>query len=385
MRAMNKYKWLGVFVIGTIFVQSCQTVDFPEPTNQGQAEPQFLFEGNVNGESINWIAGNENYFMETMTSKDNNGVYNFIGHLKEKGCSGTCPKSLKFIIKDAGPAVSTSNVNINEVLRNGALNLTSDEIQDSLAIKIKSKLPESFEHVLILNDKQFEDLAAEGQYVVGPIKDDFEVILRGEHKRGIMNYQLTQPLVLGQDRQKRLRAQLKVNGRKIKILLNILPANDRTKITWFIGENGEILADGNMLELETVPMGRVQAKVQFDNGQFASFIVIFKESFSASDIQNEAFEFQLDYEPVKVEHKNPKQLKTIEIQYFDAIGNLFSSLNAKQGQDQYFKIQEVEEFLTNAMDQKTRKISFEMNVLVKDDKLEELLIDGSGTFAVAYQ
>lgn len=77
--------------------------------------PVFEFTGTVNSSSVNLQAGANDYYMFTSYAPDMNGVYDFIGELRDKNCTSNCSNSLKISIKDYRP-YSTNPTSIDSLI-----------------------------------------------------------------------------------------------------------------------------------------------------------------------------------------------------------------------------------------------------------------------------
>ncbi len=57
------------------------------------------FTAMIGNKAVSLSAGVNNYYMYSSYSQDSSGIYNFLGELKQTGCSN-CPNSLKIQIND---------------------------------------------------------------------------------------------------------------------------------------------------------------------------------------------------------------------------------------------------------------------------------------------
>jgi PKD repeat protein len=78
----------------------------------------FYFNGKINGSPVDIEADGNNYYMYSSYRLDGNGVYDFIGELKNYGCVSNCTNSLKIYIKDYRP-YSVAPTNIDSSLSPG--------------------------------------------------------------------------------------------------------------------------------------------------------------------------------------------------------------------------------------------------------------------------
>ncbi len=379
---MNQY--ISLTIVAVLVFPACQTVDFPEPTATGSDTPQFLFEGSAGGEPINWAAGESNYYMHTDYAKDPNGVYSFVGQLKQEGCNDPCPNSLSLRIKDVAVATSVSAVNINEALKVGTLNYTNEKVEDSIRINFRDNQlhREHFEYSFMIGDQVIPD----------PIKNDASLItiprfgkdallsITGKHQDNLFEYSLTQPIYPIGDRRKRLKVMVKTNGRKFQVVLIPTPENQVESINWNNNTNNK-----REIVLEELPTTRnLKAEVKYSDGKITTFSIHFKEGISFAQLANVDFTFSLDFIPKVIEAGNVKQFRTSEIIYYDSSGKQYSSLKARQSVTSVFRISESESFNQNGNGDKTRKIKFEINTHLGNADGEIIEFVGAGIFALAY-
>lgn len=381
-KLLNQYILLAALAV--FMFSACQTVDFPEPSASGSDTPQFLFEGTAGGEPIDWAAGESNYFMHTDYNKDPNGVYSFIGILKQEGCSDPCPNSLSLKIKDVAVATSVSAVNINQALKVGTLNYTNEKVEDSIRINFRNNHlhRDHFEYNFMIGDKPIDD----------PIKNDATIItiprigenavfsITGKHRDNLFTYTLTQPLYPIGEVRKRLRVMVKANARKLQVMLIPTPDKQVESITW----NNNANENKKSIVLEELPIRNLKAEVKYQDGKITTFSIQFKEGIEFDDIANVDFSFELDFAPKVVEATNVKQFRTTEIIYIDSNGKPYSSLKARQSATSVFRISESESFNQNGNGDKTRKIKFEINTNLGNADGEVIEFVGEGIFALAY-
>lgn len=109
-----KKLFFAIIALFLVTVESCQKED-PQPFNPATAgsSSNFVIQGTIDGKPINISAGSDNYFMATSYELDSNGVYDFIGVLRPRLCTGKCANSLKIAIKDYQLASLSSNVAVD--------------------------------------------------------------------------------------------------------------------------------------------------------------------------------------------------------------------------------------------------------------------------------
>jgi len=102
-------KYIIIIASFCVFI-SCKKKDPVETTEP----PVFSFSGKINGNSINYASGINDYYMSSSYNTDINNVREFSGELKIKNCTGICSNSLKIKIKNyrdlSGPPTSIDSL-----------------------------------------------------------------------------------------------------------------------------------------------------------------------------------------------------------------------------------------------------------------------------------
>ena len=76
---------------------------------------------------------------------------------------------------------------------------------------------------------------------------------------------------------------------------------------------------------------------------------------------------------------------SVEIEYIDANGTVFSSFNGPQGTEAYFNITDFTDYIPNAFGNQTKAINVEYNCLLYDDQGNTMhLTDGKARIAIGY-
>ncbi len=107
---MNGLKGLFLFLI-CIFL-SCGKTELPTPI---VGEPIFFFDGQLGGVAKKINAGDNDFYLFTEFSKDDDSVFSFTGRLAklEQNCPDTCAEQLVISIRDFEQNISNVVSNIN--------------------------------------------------------------------------------------------------------------------------------------------------------------------------------------------------------------------------------------------------------------------------------
>lgn len=103
------YISLIILVLG-----SCKKVDLQPPV---QNNPVFSVDAILNNDSLNWGAGNDNFYMFTEFSKDSFNVYTMTGRLaKDTGCISNCEEYLSISFRSSYATSTINQFDIDQAL-----------------------------------------------------------------------------------------------------------------------------------------------------------------------------------------------------------------------------------------------------------------------------
>lgn len=333
---------LSLLMIIWFGLEGCQTIDFPEPSTT--TKPQFFAEGLLNGQPWTIVAGQNNYFMDGYFEKDNQNIYSFKAYLRPQNCSVNCPNSLSLYLRDHQPVNGLPLINTS--LAPGRRQVSS-ESKDSIRFLIRHNIEcrktgdSTAASVLwMLNEKTFRelpDLTFEANE-----KNTLGLIIR--HVNGV-TVTLSQKLSSESNGRIQVRIVGSANGYKLTVISLDEQKNPIKTIAW---SNGKMTPEVEFERLPTV----VNSQIVLANGNQIQLIietpanVTFNGALCAIDYVSEA---------VPVKRQTTQPLSTVEINFYDGQGKLFSSKYAPpNGQ---FTIEGVEEFTTNAAGYKTKKVT----------------------------
>ncbi|GIV26699.1 MAG: hypothetical protein KatS3mg027_0513 [Bacteroidia bacterium] len=114
MILLRKNNYLLLFIALIIF--SCKKKDIENnPPTISNSNPEFYFNGTINGQILILEAGKNNYYLYTDCNYDNSiTTYVFSGEFKPSNCT-TCPNSLKISITDDTTIANSSPSHINNL------------------------------------------------------------------------------------------------------------------------------------------------------------------------------------------------------------------------------------------------------------------------------
>lgn len=111
-----------------------------EPYFQPGNSPEFYTTFYLNGERVEYTAGEEPYYMKSGTRRDEHGVYSFIGELSDFDCSiDFCPASVRFVFRD-DTVLTENSSNIEQSLIPGVLPVytPNDSLLSAVAVAFSS-------------------------------------------------------------------------------------------------------------------------------------------------------------------------------------------------------------------------------------------------------
>jgi hypothetical protein len=149
------------------------------------------------------------------------------------------------------------------------------------------------------------------------------------------------------------------------------------KVTWEV--DGANAGNGQTMQYSAVGFSasfQVKASVEFEDGGVEVIEKVVLPGGSACDIN-------IDYQKRKHRVQNPHNLKTVEIQYYDADGKLYSSAYPlSQGN---FNIESISDYHDSNSAHKHQRFSFSGNAILKSADGSTLEINNIfGSFAVAH-
>lgn len=94
---MKKHQLFFILTGSIVLFCTCKKKELPKDTEEN--EPQFYFNGIINGNQIDYKAGVNNYYMYSSFNQTTAGLYQFVAELKPTACT-SCNNSIKIEIND---------------------------------------------------------------------------------------------------------------------------------------------------------------------------------------------------------------------------------------------------------------------------------------------
>lgn len=358
-------------------------------------QPVFSFTGTINGTTMNWQAGTNNYYMYS-TYKQDSGVYSFIGTLKN---TSTANNSIQIIINDDTVLSTGHKSNIaNSVTPSYYYYETpgGNPIWDSVIFTPKVNNPtRSFSY-------NFGDGSSASRASLTPV---------GHIYRKLQNYvanvsttfdtgypkslQISTPVYL----VKKSTPAVTVDSETYKITADTTrqhTLNFTANITGGTPPYSYIWDFGDNSTLAGIVTTSLSASIShtYTIEPAASYTVILavfdskrKDSAWLTDIvpdtniKNNQMQYSISIpKPVP----NPKGLANVVINYTDAQGNFYTSASSSQPLTSTFQITSVSNYQNNMYGNQTKMVKVTFSCILYNENNNNLPISGTAIIAVAY-
>ncbi len=366
----NRFLFFLFAIVGCAVV-SCKK-DYPAPSS---SEPEFTFKGTVDGNAVNLQSGVNSYYMFTFYSLDGNGAYDFAGELKDKNCSSNCANSLKISIKDYRPYAGNPTSIDTSIVRGYYSFATPSGTPTKYYVTFSDTL---YHATAQTYQWEFGDGTTSNQHnpahlYLHPGVYNVKLTIN----TGVCLAYLSNDIVLGQ------------SGNAFSVPFYQSFATGTTihyggsisgvhPVIWIVdfGDGSSTTGTG---------WSHTYANEGFYN---ASLSVTDATGYTAvkhinAETQNEVLcrnDFNLTDTIIAV---NPGNFSDVTIEWKDANGNLFTSVNDSQPSTSMFKIISVENFLANSIGQPTKKIKAKISCALFNGTTR-IVLTGDVAFSVAH-
>ncbi len=347
-------------------------------TDQYVDNHRFFLKGEVNGEPFDIKAGEDDYFLETSYSRDN-GIVIMEGTLART----TEPNRNAFSIKIRGAEVSSSQTQFL---------VDENIVEKNYAFRDKSGFnsqPEKYE-ISFFGDTTLANLEYTWTFPDGSYSNDqsptrtvdinsyvdFPVSMQTSQNGGCQSL-VTHYVNLADDCDGTFRMEIPSTGSMYKTEVKTW-AGDIDRAEWFLDGNQVYPNFFNEIDINQVPGASVlSCDILFKDGctkRIERDLSVTNYNPCVTDMW---------YSKNKPVIFNPNQYSTIEIEYYDSAGELYSSYYSNvEGE---FKIVSTSPFQQNENGQSTIRFFMELDVMLKNDQGETLSLKNVfGTLAVAH-
>ncbi|GJM34603.1 MAG: hypothetical protein DHS20C18_36040 [Saprospiraceae bacterium] len=369
---------------------ACKKVDIP-PVNNG--DPVFIVAATLEGDDLNLTAGENDYYLYTTYERDTQGVLSMIGTLRPENCID-CGPYLKMIIREL-VASTTSSFDINDALPLGTypftgsvsdfeyhqmlqLNATptiyQDDIVQSYTWTFDNELPDNFlaNPLVEITDSMLSILVKLTTKTDAGCTSSIEKMIEFSGTGGGCSVGFDFGITFVQNQ---LHNQIMAAGSGNPPFTYQWSTGPVTPTILMINPQGSAFAevcltldDAIGCQVTSCPSAKIFTSPAGDNEQY----------FCATDFTYDAF---ID----SVEISDAFQYGTVVIEYGDEAGTIFRSDLGNQLTDNFFTLDQIEDYDDNENDEKTKKLTFSTNIQLFDSNgVSKRLITNGSTFAIAH-
>lgn len=369
-----------------LMITSCiDDVPLPEPTN---GEIVFKLSAVIDNEEKVWEAGLDNQYMYTYTSRDSNDLVQFQGTLGEVGCQ-FCPNSISF---DFVQKLNDNTVNAlfaqDIDFRNATIPLEIVGYNTSFEANLNGISPYTLEWdfgdgstPIITNASNLQhEFVSEGLYHVCLKITDASgcesVICRDISTDNMMNCSINFDVFnLG-------------NNFSNSFFFHTYPAGvPPFHYHWNVPLDTSIYQNF-IVQSPTVTMNQLGAmSVRVDMTDDNNCNCSLTQTVNFHNLDTSCIH-HFDYltEPIYTPGSLEEYFSTLNIQYIDENGNLFSSALGEQPDSSFIHIIDIQDFILNEDNLPTKKIDLEFSCRLYDiNGNYKELSNGTGTIGIAYE
>lgn len=381
---MNKLLIYIALIIITL--GGCKKVELP-PTEVN--EPIFSINANLDNVSLDWSAGDDDFYMFTEFSKDNFNIYSLTGKLaKDDNCLSDCEESLTFSIRSGYATPSINDFQISEALQLGTFDYSQEEQSTDgkryfFTGDFSNPITGANNNIFtwkITSDSIYEGA---GENFVFEYFDSLDFNLRMEvfsPNCGTSYFERNIPFGSSPSCDLSILPEMMGDDFTLTPLLN--GSANQANFTWnnqpnpiggFIVDTNSVLGNGQISldvfsQVCSLELG-LCAEIGFDSlGFFVQNLGIPNLSYDVEDIiiQDEQFSHVL-------------------IEYNDG-NDIYNSKNGLNDNfsNSTFTITKIEDFEDNEHGEKTKKLTISYNCILYNSVGESKQIEGTGIIAVAY-
>lgn len=382
---MRKY---SIIILLIIFLTDCKKIEVPDPIS---GDPVFTLEGLLQGDSIAIIAGDDDYFMFTSTSADQNGVFEFLGHLRPEDCEN-CGPALKIRFRDV--AINNAQmVDVNAAIHPGSYPFYNSTVSEEIQYIANFMAEHS-------NSADANPVSYEWDFGDG----NFSLQANPQH-------------IYENDDDKVVRLEIRDDQNCISKYEKTITFDSNNLVNCGVDFTIEPVQNGTFLQLQaagtgTAPFsylwntGAANASLfyplQVDSFPFAlNFCVTINDSIGCTssrckdvyllnpignDIGYCSASFSAETMRDTLSQFDPLQFSTVVIEYTDDRGELYrSDLGEQLPGTHFFEVLSVEDFMDNSDELPTKKLNLHFSCLVytPDGAMLELK-EVQSVFAIAY-
>ncbi len=377
---MKKFVFLLVVSLTVLF--SCKKKEFPQSIKE---DPVFYMKAEIDGEQVEWKAGENEYYMYSGFYQDTNNLYHFSAELKKKVCSSaSCPNSVVIEISDDKPSVPQGTSNIALSINPGTYNYEPPVVVTpsvvGYAVTFRSEVKNSSPQGYSWNfgDGHYSDKAHPTHtFMVGGVYNTCVSVTDASGVHTLCN-----------------KIKVTTNPGVCQTIILIAGVNYNTimfsqyslgtppfSYKWNFGD-GNYSTDANPLHTYSLDgLYLVNLKVKDANNDSASFNYYINTQFSEKAAPN----FSVTAVDPVYQQVLHSIFSKVQVRYTDANGMVYSSRLMNQPNESEFVIESVNDYETNSKGQKTKKLKVKFNCTVYNGNLSKKIKNAEAIIAVAYK
>lgn len=354
--------------------------DYPIASSE---TPVFYFNGTVNGLAVNMAAGVNNYYMYSSYTQDSNYVYNFSGELKQNNCLN-CNNKIKFQINDYVSSPPNGATQINTSLFPSYYSMQES---DSLTVGSPTEYAVTFNAISdSLNNYDYTWDFGDGTSETGTISPAHIYTHPGYYNACLtineVNSNCTSTIC------NQIKIDVPDATCDVSIVDSLLSGN-----TFSFSSNGSgtpstyfwDFGDGSTSNLNTISHtfsnpGIYKVCLELTTNEGCTSYVC--KNFSTEGFSGCIANFSNNIQGTSA---NPLALSNVVITWTDNSGNVYASNNSLQTSDSYFQILSVEDYLTNANNEPTKKLHIKFKCSLFNNNNSVQIDKGDAVIAVSYR
>jgi PKD repeat protein len=370
-----KTKIIFVILFGFI-ISGCKKTD---PVIAPSNTPVFYFNGTINGAQTKLQAGVNNYYMFTSYALDANGVYDFMGELKNYSCPTYCNGSLKISIKDYRK-YAVAPTSIDSAIFPGYYSFaTPAGTSSQFYVPFKDTL---YNGIGQTYQWDFGDGTTSNQHLPSHVYSHpgiYPVSLTVQS--GTCSSSLSNDVMIGQ-----------VGNPILMAVAGTPTANVVGFVSSVGGGAGTFTYNWDFGDGNTVNTGTVSSTTHtYSSGVYASTLSVTDAANTTAvchtnvGTQSAATCYMNFYPSFITQIPNPTNLSNVTIEWRDAGGTLYTSADNNQPNKSMFKIISVDNYQNNSAGQATKKIHAKITcTLYNSASSSSVVLDGDVVFSVAH-
>ena len=391
------FHWKGLLIL-LLVLGACKKTELPPTVEE---DPVFSFTGNLDNQSLDFVAGEEDYYLFTSFRKDDNNVYSFMGRFeKTMDCESDCKEILEFEIRDIG-VDSGADVMPDRSLGVGSYpigitgsNFEIDTIVEGYDVFFENR---SISNVSTNFNWDLGDGISIDSFLPGPLflspadigqGKDVRLTLTENSGTGSCSSTLLQRIQIGGDPNSSCSLDfVSLSDSVINTLCADMSGVDPFVFRWILS-NDSIIMEDCLEDFDFVDsMSMVLTGIDGQGCEQSKNISTHKSALSELEYCSADFDYEvltrnkIVFTPIE----DSLSFSNVIVRYTDREGITFTSGGIDQNQEDRFEILESSDYLVNENGEATRLLKIRFSgFLSNDGNNPRYLENGEGVIAVSY-